>query len=140
MRLAEGTMVCCRAAKKSVQARRSSAEVRGAIRRSSLLAAPAVADPGGGTDAERAPQLGLARSHRGPGLLDRGPQLGAEPPDVGAEPLHGRGHLVLDVLGGVPLHRPPDPPAAPPRAAAPCGAAGGEPERAPPAGGAAGAP
>src|SRR5690606_24408742 len=120
MRLAEGTMVCCRAAKKSVQARRSSAEVRGAIRAPSLLAAPAVAGPGPGADAELAPQLRLARGHGGPGLLDGGPQLGAEPPDVGAEPLHRRGHLVLDVLGRVAPHGLQDPSADPHGAAEPC--------------------
>src|SRR5262245_58628153 len=63
MRLPDGTIVCARAAKKSVKARRNSAEVRGAIGMSSLVGVRTDPVPHSGARGELGPQLGLALAH-----------------------------------------------------------------------------
>src|SRR4029450_1410006 len=70
MRLPDGTIVCCLASKNSVQERRSSAEVRGAISGVGLVLPCAFALQGlaGGARprAQLGPQLGLPLGHGAP--------------------------------------------------------------------------
>src|SRR5918994_4262801 len=99
MRLAEGTIVCCLAPKNSCQARRSSADVRGAISGFMLERRGRPALSGWHrSGAELGPKLCLALPHGAA-------PLGHGIPHAAAEAADRRGRLGLDLLGGVAAHR-----------------------------------
>src|SRR5262245_23278570 len=97
MRLADGTSVCCLAAKKSFQAPRRSAEDRGAISGCSLVGhhplASAFAAVLAGAGGELVAELGLAGAHGGAalgeGVAHVGPGTAGPAADVGR---HALGH------------------------------------------------